>query len=240
MPCRSTKAWSASAARVRVNPRPVMTTGRRLAASACSTAETASDASTVGGKAAAPSTPAAASEVASAVPTSSGKSRCTGPGGSAVAMDSASVTRFTTSSWRSGSEALVMGAKRAWWSMRIWMRRSSHRVGTLHVMAMSGAQSSHAHPTPVDMLVAPGPSVERQTPGVPVRLPMALAMKPAEVSLAVRTYLTDVRSSASISGSTGPLGTPKTHLTPAASSERAMRSTFFIVEATPRCRCRSP
>ena len=133
-----------------------------------------------------------------------------------------------------------MGAKRAWWSMRIWMRRSSHGVGTLHVMAMSGAQSSHAHPTPVAMFVAPGPRVERQTPGVPVRLPTALAMKPADVSLAVSTYRMDVRSSASMRGSTGPLGTPKTHLTPAASSERAIRSTFFMARAIPRCLCRSP
>ena len=124
--------------------------------------------------------------------------------------------------------------------MRIWMRRSSHGVGTLHVMAMSGAQSSHAHPTPVAMFVAPGPRVERQTPGVPVRLPTALAMKPADVSLAVSTYLTDVRSSASMRGSTGPLGTPKTHLTPADSSVRAMRSTFFMFRSTPRFQYRSP
>jgi len=112
--------------------------------------------------------------------------------------------------------------------MRIWMRRSSHGVGTLHVIAMTGAPSSHAQPTPVAMLVAPGPRVERQTPGVPVRLPTAVAMKPADVSLAVSTYETDVFSRAFISGNTGPLGTPKTHCTPASSNVFAIKSTFFI------------
>ena len=98
----------------------------------------------------------------------------------------------------------------------------------MHVMAITGAPSSHAQPTPVAKLVAPGPRVERQTPGMPVRLPTAVAMKPAEVSLAVSTYAIEVFSRAFMRGRTGPLGTPKTHLTPAFSNVWAIRSTFFI------------
>ena len=98
----------------------------------------------------------------------------------------------------------------------------------MQVIAMTGAPSSHAQPTPVAMLVAPGPRVERQMPGVPVRLPTAVAIKPADVSLAVSTYETDVFSRALMRGKTGPLGTPKTHCTPASSNVFAIKSTFFI------------
>ena len=112
--------------------------------------------------------------------------------------------------------------------MRIWMRRSSHGVGTLQVMAITGAPSSQAAPTPVARLVAPGPRVETQTPGVPVRAPMVDAMKPADVSFAVSTYSIELPRSASISGRTGPLGIPKAYLTPACSSMRTMSSAFFI------------
>src|SRR5688572_10251217 len=107
------------------------------------------------------------------------------------------------------------------------MRRSSHGVSTLQVMAMTGARSSQAAPTPVARFVAPGPRVETQTPGTPVRAPTVEAMKPAEVSLAVRTKSTGLGRNASISGRTGPLGTPKTHRTPARSSILTMSSTFF-------------
>ncbi len=93
---------------------------------------------------------------------------------------------------------------------------------------MTGAPSSQAAPTPVARFVAPGPRVETQTPGMPVSAPTVDAMKPAEVSLAVRTYWIELVRRASISGSTGPLGMPKAHLTPACSSVRTMSSAFFM------------
>src|SRR5215831_18745950 len=55
-------------------------------------------------------------------------------------------------------------------------------------------------------------------------------MKPAEVSLAVRMNSTELRRNDSINGSTGPLGTPKTQCTPAASSIRTKRSEFFMCD----------
>src|SRR5918994_7153826 len=114
--------------------------------------------------------------------------------------------------------------------MRIWMRRSSHALATLHVMAMTGARSSQAQPTPVVRLVAPGPTVETQTPRWPVRYPITEAIKPAEVSLAVKTNSMELRCNDSISGRTGPLGTPKTQRTPAFSSMPTMTSLLFISE----------
>ena len=70
----------------------------------------------------------------------------------------------------------------------------------MQVIASTGAQSSHAQPTPVVRLVAPGPRVAAQAPGVPVSWPTVVAMKPAEVSLAVNTNSTGLRPRASMSG----------------------------------------
>ncbi len=111
--------------------------------------------------------------------------------------------------------------------MRIWMRRLSMCEGTLQVMAMTGARSSQAAPTPVARLVAPGPTVAMQTPGTPVMAPTVVAMKPAEVSLAVRTYSMRLLRIASIRGRTGPEGTPKAQRTPASSSISTMSSALF-------------
>src|SRR5688500_11168820 len=109
------------------------------------------------------------------------------------------------------------------------MRRPSQALETLHVIANTGARSSQAHPTPVVRLVAPGPTVETQTPGRPVKYPTTDAINPADVSLAVRMNSMELRRNDSISGSTGPLGTPKTQRTPAFSSMRTIRSQFFIL-----------
>src|SRR5687767_14432696 len=108
------------------------------------------------------------------------------------------------------------------------MRRPSQALETLHVSANTGARSSQAQPTPVVRLVAPGPTVETQTPGLPVRYPTTDAINPADVSLAVRMNSRELRRNESISGRTGPLGTPKTQRTPAFSSVRTMTSLLFI------------
>src|SRR6476620_12230067 len=107
------------------------------------------------------------------------------------------------------------------------MRRRSQPLGTLQVNASTGNRSSHAQPTPVVKLVAPGPTVDTHTPEIPVRYPATLAMNPADVSLAVRTNSTELRRSASINGRTGPLGTPNTQRTPASSNARAIKSLLF-------------
>ena len=104
--------------------------------------------------------------------------------------------------------------------------------------ASTGAESSQAQPTPVVRLVAPGPTVAAQAPGTPVSWPTVVAMKPAEVSLAVSTNSTGLRPRASISGSTGPLGMPKTQRTPACSSMRTMVSTLVMAfRSQLRIRC---
>src|ERR671913_1336871 len=108
------------------------------------------------------------------------------------------------------------------------MRRPSQALETLQVSASTGARSSQAQPTPVVRLVAPGPTVETHTPGRLVRYPITDAIKPADVSLAVRTNSMELRRNDSISGRTGPLGTPKTQRTPAFSSMPTIRSQFFI------------
>src|SRR5262249_25044820 len=72
--------------------------------------------------------------------------------------------------------------------------------------------------------VAPGPTVATHTPGTPVRWPTVAAMKPAEVSFVVNTNLMSLCRSASMSGSTGPLGIPNTQRTPASASRRTRSS----------------
>src|ERR671910_3246383 len=110
------------------------------------------------------------------------------------------------------------------------MRRPSQALETLQVSASTGARSSQAQPTPVARLVAPGPTVETQAPGWPVKYPITDAINPADVSLAVRMNSIELRRNESISGRTGPLGTPKTQRTPAFSSMPTMTSLLFISE----------
>ena len=219
------KRSSEAAAAHRVKVRPVITSGRRLRDSASASAVRASSAtsSSTGVGAGGGASPAGA-----ATPTSSGRSRCTGPGGSATARAAASDILSATSPARSAKVALVRGRKSALWSMRIWILRPSQGLETLQVKASTGAQSSQAQPTPVVRLVAPGPTVAAQAPGTPVSCPTVVAMNPAEVSLAVSTNSTGLRPRASMSGSTGPLGMPKTQRTPACSSMRTMASTLVM------------
>ena len=219
------KRCSESAAAHRVKVRPVITSGRRLRDSASASAARASSVTSSSACAGAGS---GASSADTATPTSSGRSRCTGPGGSAVARAKASAILSATLSAPRAKVALVRGWKSVLWSMRIWILRRSQGLETLQVKASTGAESSQAQPTPVVRLVAPGPTVAAQAPGTPVSWPTVVAMKPAEVSLAVSTNSTGLRPRASISGSTGPLGMPKTQRTPACSSMRTMVSTLVM------------
>jgi hypothetical protein len=79
-------------------------------------------------------------------------------------------------------------------------------------------------------LVAPGPTVATHTPGTPVSWPTVVAMKPAELSLAVKTYSIELGRSASMSASTGPLGMPNTQRTPRSSSSLTISSALFMAQ----------
>ena len=75
---------------------------------------------------------------------------------------------------------------------------------------ITGDLSRNAPPTPVAILVAPGPKVEWQTPGIPVILPDTSAIIPAEASLDVRINSMPAALKASSNGIDGPPGIPKT------------------------------
>ncbi len=87
---------------------------------------------------------------------------------------------------------------------------------------------------PVARLVAPGPSVAMQSPGVPVSRPLTSAAKPAEPSWAVSTKSIPPLRIASMSGSTLPLGMPKPREIPADLSVATIRSALFIRAAVLR------
>src|SRR6185503_18684735 len=108
------------------------------------------------------------------------------------------------------------------------MRRPSCSVLRLPVIAIIGERSSQALPTPVARLVAPGPSVAMQSPGLPVMRPVTSAANPAEPSCAVSTNSTPPFRIASISGSTLPLGMPKPRSMPAAFRVETIRSALFM------------
>ena len=75
-------------------------------------------------------------------------------------------------------------------------------------MAISGARSRKAWATPLTMLVAPGPRVDRQMPGLPVRSPqVAASMAPATSCFISRKRIWRWRA-ASISSTDSPPGWP--------------------------------
>ena len=109
--------------------------------------------------------------------TSSGSSRWVAPGFS----DSATLNAFrTTSGTISGLEirafhfvtGRMMPIRSMYWCDSLCIRSRSDWP----VSATSGARSRNASATAVTRLVAPGPSVPRQTPALPVNRPYASAM----------------------------------------------------------------
>ena len=73
-------------------------------------------------------------------------------------------------SW-TGAFHLVIGLNISTTSMYWWVSLCMPESSTCPVRATMGALSSVASAMPVARLVAPGPSVARQTPGLPVRRP---------------------------------------------------------------------
>ena len=105
--------------------------------------------------------------------TSSGSSRWVAPGFSEAAMLNALRTASgTMRGWCRRVFHLVMGRSISTVSMNWWVVSLCMPARPVWpVSATSGAWSSVASPTPVARLLAPGPRVARQTPGLPVRRP---------------------------------------------------------------------
>lgn len=81
-------------------------------------------------------------------------------------------------------------------------------------------------------LVAPGPRVERHTPGLPVNLPIVAAIKPADCSWRVGTNLMgDLRRLSKNAKFSSP-GTPKTYSTPSLTRVATNISAAVIVFLT--------
>jgi hypothetical protein len=93
---------------------------------------------------------------------------------------------------------------------------------------MTGDLSRRAPPAPDARFTAPGPNVPWQTPGIPVILPVTLAMVPAADSCEVRMNSIPAFLKASMYGMEGPPGTPKTNLTPAPDKIPAICSATVI------------
>src|SRR5260370_14045685 len=87
-----------------------------------------------------------------------------------------------------------------------------------------------AYAAPVVRFSAPGPSVERQTPGLPVRRPCVAAMNAAACSCRVRTSsIFDVRKDSTKSRFSSP-GMPKTRSASSFSSAATKRSDPFAIK----------
>ena len=85
-----------------------------------------------------------------------------------------------------------------------------------------------AFATPVTRFVAPGPSVARQTPTLPVSLPYTSAIKAAPCSCLVRMNLMLDSESDIIRSEFSSPGIPKTYSTPSDSRHFTKRSDAFI------------
>ena len=100
-------------------------------------------------------------------------------------------------------------------------------VPTCPVIATKGAPSRLASATPVMRLVAPGPSVERQTPALPVSLPYTSAIKAAPCSWRVVINWIGESLKASRTCKFSSPGKPKTYSTPSFSRHCTSNSAVF-------------
>src|ERR1700716_1519314 len=100
-------------------------------------------------------------------------------------------------------------------------------------MAMSGARSRNACATPLTMLVAPGPRVDMQMPGLPVISPqVAASMAPATSCFINRKRIWRWRA-ASISSTDSPPGCPTINGVPASLNAVASTSTVVVIAEPP-------
>ena len=77
------------------------------------------------------------------------------------------------------SASLVTGANNRSWSTTWWVKNCSRELSIWPETASIGTRSRVAAATPFSTAVDPGPRVDRQTPGRPVTIAAASAMKAA-------------------------------------------------------------
>src|SRR6266852_4923771 len=100
-------------------------------------------------------------------------------------------------------------------------------------MAIRGERSRYAWATPFTMLVAPGPRVDMQTPGLPVMSPQVEAsMAPATSCFISRNRIWRWRA-ASISSTDSPPGCPTMKGVPASLNADASTSTVVVITEPP-------
>ena len=105
-------------------------------------------------------------------------------------------------------------------------------------MAMSGARSRNACATPLTMLVAPGPRVDMQMPGLPVISPQVDAsMAPATSCFISRNRIWRWRA-ASINSTDSPPGCPTMNGVPASLNACASISTVVVIAEPPGLCCK--
>src|SRR5580700_2821452 len=97
------------------------------------------------------------------------------------------------------------------------------------VIAISGERSRKACATPLTILAAPGPRVERHIPGLPVRSPQVAANIAPATSCFIRRNRICRWRAASISSTDSPPGCPTMNGVPASLNAVASTSTVVVI-----------
>ena len=207
MPWRRANARSSPEAPPRITPLPAKISGKEAAsrswAAACSAGRSGDGRRARSVDSGVPSAGSSA--------TSSGTSMWHAPGFSVSAsLKALRMTSGITAETSSRVFHLVSGRSDStmstYWCDSLWMRSRP----AWPVMATRGARSRLASATPVARLVAPGPSVARQTPARPVSRPQASAMNAAPCSWRVGTNWIRESTRESMMSRISSPGTPKT------------------------------
>ena len=236
MPVRSMSALSAREVLLRFAPAPSMSRGRRATEIASIARATAPSSAT--DRRAKLGAIGARSVVSRA--TSSGSSRWTAPGRSSCARRNASRTRAATESADTMVcvylvRGRIIGTTSTSWNCPCLLVR----IGFWPVIISIGIAPSSAYAAAVTRFVAPGPSVDRHTPALPVRRPHVAAMIPAACSCRVTTKrMREPRRDSRRSRFSSP-GSPNMVVTPSASSDRTNSSEAFMPPSWGRTRHRS-
>src|ERR1051325_6269735 len=105
------------------------------------------------------------------------------------------------------------------------------------MIAISGERSRKACATPLTMLVAPGPRVDRQMPGLPVMSPQVAASMAPATSCFISTNRICRSRAASISSTDSPPGCPTMKGVPASLNAAASTSTVVVIVGSPGRLC---
>src|SRR5262245_18316963 len=227
IPVASAKSRSCLLARFRIAPLPAMMIGRRAAWISPQASSTTLSSGT--GRRTRRAGSGTCSSPTSASARSSASSMWQAPGFSAVASLNA---LRTTSGMLSGCQTacahLVTGLNMLTTSMAWWLSLWSLLLSACPVMTTIGARSMFESATPVIRLVAPGPSVPRQTPASPVSRPCTSAMNAAACSCRHSTnWIFPESWSEIIKSAFSSPGSPKMRFTPSFSRHFTNRSDAF-------------